>query len=229
VVTLQNGLGNEEQLAQYFPREQILGGICFVGLNRIAPGVIQHLGEGMILLGEFAGWPEPRTQDLATMIRNAGVPCKVAENLIRSRWEKLVWNVPFNGLGMASAAGYDAVVGAKDPSSEIGECLTTDKLLDHGRWEDLVRELMIEVIATANALGLSVPVALAEKQITRTRPLGPYRASTQLDFEAGRPLELEGLFFEPLRQAKKAGVSTPRLAKLCKILTSLALRISRQS
>src|SRR2546422_10533213 len=50
VVTLQNGLGNEEQLAKLFPVEQILGGLCFVGLNRTAPGMVHHFGEGRILL-----------------------------------------------------------------------------------------------------------------------------------------------------------------------------------
>ena len=43
VLTLQNGLGNEDQLARLFPAEQIMGGLCFVCLNRVAPGVIQHI------------------------------------------------------------------------------------------------------------------------------------------------------------------------------------------
>ena len=109
VVTLQNGLGNEAQLARFFPGEQILGGLCFVCLNRTAPGVIEHLAHGLIVLGEFERRPEPRTYELAAAFENAGVPCKVTDNLARTHWEKLVWNVPFNGLGVASAAGYDAL------------------------------------------------------------------------------------------------------------------------
>ena len=42
------------------------------------------------------------------MVRHAGVPCKVSDNLARAHWEKLIWNVPFNGLGVAGAAGYEA-------------------------------------------------------------------------------------------------------------------------
>ncbi|HWN93654.1 MAG TPA: 2-dehydropantoate 2-reductase N-terminal domain-containing protein, partial [Methylomirabilota bacterium] len=75
VLTLQNGLGNEDQLAALFPPAQILGGLCFVCLNRIEPGVIQHIDHGRIVLGEFAGWPEPRTHDIASAIRHSGVPC----------------------------------------------------------------------------------------------------------------------------------------------------------
>lgn len=158
------------------------------------------------------------------MLREAGVPCKVSDNLARAHWEKLIWNIPFNGLGVASAAGYEAlaVPGSKfQVSSSPGTCLTTDKLLSDVRWERLVRELMHEVIATAKALGLNVADALAEKQIERTRTMGAYKASTLLDFEQGRPLELESLFLEPLRHAQQAGVATPRLAVLCEVLRRL--------
>ena len=108
VLTLQNGLGNEDQLARLFPAEQIMGGLCFVCLNRVAPGVIQHIGYGQVVLGEFRRAPEPRTHDLVARFCDAGVPCTVSENLAKAHWEKLVWNIPFNGLGVASAAGFDA-------------------------------------------------------------------------------------------------------------------------
>lgn len=99
--------------------------------------------------------------------------------------------------------------------------MTSDQLLDRGHWEELVRELMMEVIASANALGLPLPVSTAERQIARTRDMGAYKASTLLDFEKGQALELESLFLEPMRQAQKAGVKTPRLQALCRVLEAL--------
>lgn len=224
VLTLQNGLGNEEELAKLFPVEQIMGGLCFVCLNRTAPGVVQHMGHGIIILGEFQRWPEPRTHDIATTFRNAGVNCKVSDNLAHAHWDKLVWNIPFNGLGVAAAAGYDAFT---NPQSQIGSrqalgpVMTTDKLLSDPRWEKLVRELMREVITAAVALGFKTPLELAEKQIERTRVMGAYKASTLVDFEQGRALELESLFLEPLRQAKKAGAKVPTLESLCRVLQEL--------
>lgn len=223
VLTLQNGLGNEEDLARLFPVGQILGGLCFVCLNRVAPGVIQHLDYGQVVLGEFQRQPEPRTHDLAARLRAAGVPCTVADNLARAHWQKLVWNIPFNGLGVASAAGFDALAqpcGNPRPSS-AHECLTTDKLLADPRWEQLVRDLMLEVIAAARALGFDIRDALADQLIERTRTMGAYRASTLIDFERGQPLELQSLFLEPLRQATQAGVAMPRLAALCAVLKEL--------
>ena len=226
VLTLQNGLGNEARLAELFGAEKILGGLCFVCLNRIDPGVILHIAHGTIVMGEYRRWPEPRTHDIASMIRNSGVPCKVTENLERAHWEKLVWNIPFNGLGVAGAAGYEAVVnGVLPPGTRPGgPCLTTDRLLAEPRWEQLARELMLEIIATANALKLGIPESAADKQIERTRNMGAYKASTLLDFERGQPLEIENLFLEPLRQARNAGMSAPRLSALCEVLKGLDSR-----
>ena len=227
VLTLQNGLGNEAQLAALFPPAQILGGLCFVCINRTAPGQIEHLAHGTVVLGEYQRWPEPRTHDLATQFRHAGIPCKVADNLERAHWEKLVWNIPFNGLGVASTAGLEPMLRGDSSSAApaipaaLAPCLTTDRLLADPRWEALVRELMLEVITAANALGLKVRESLAEKQIAKTRTMGAYRASTLIDFERRQPLELESLFLEPLRQARRAGVPTPRLAALCAVLSAL--------
>jgi len=224
VVTLQNGLGNTEQLARLFSPEQILGGLCFVCLNRLEPGLIRHMEYGKIVLGEFRRPAESRTRRLAALFQDAGVSCNVTDNLAHAQWEKLVWNIPFNGLGVAGAAGYDALINPQSPAihrRSAGPCLPTDKLLADPRWEKLLRELMMEVLAAAGALGFEIPVSFAEEQIEHTRVMGAYKASTVLDYELGRPLELESLFLEPLRRAQKAGVAAPRLAAVCRVLQQL--------
>ena len=224
VTTLQNGLGNAERLARLFPPEQILSGLCFVCLNRLEPGVIRHMDYGLIKLGEFQRRAGPRTQQLAAMFRDAGVPCEVADNLAQAQWEKLVWNIPFNGLGVAGVAGYEIFETQNSKfkiQNQAGACLPTDKLLADSRWEKLVRELMMEVIHTACALGHEIPDSVAEDRIARTRTMGAYKASTLLDFERHQPLELESMFLEPLRRAQSAEVSVPRLARLCEVLRRL--------
>ena len=177
ILTLQNGLGNEEQLARLFPEARIMGGLCFVCLNRMGPGLIHHIGYGQVVLGEFERPPESRTHELATRFCDAGVRCTVTDNLARAHWEKLVWNIPFNGLGVASAAGFDVYEElSSDRCSRPSllsvtprqACLATDQLLADPRWTRIVRELMLEVIAAARALGFDVPVAFADQQIERT-------------------------------------------------------------
>ena len=82
---------------------------------------------------------------------------------------------------------------------------------------------MHEVIHTANQLGYDIPLTCADDNIARTRSMGAYYASTLLDYARGLPLETESLFLEPWRQARAAGVDTPRLAALCQILVQLEL------
>lgn len=224
VLTLQNGLGNEEALAKLFPAEQILGGLCFVCLNRLEPGVISHQAHGKIVMGEFNRWPEPRTHDIASAIRHSGVPCSVSDSLARARWEKLVWNIPFNGLGVASAAGLDAFSTENSElkiQNPLSPCLTTDKLLADPRWHQLVRELMGEIIAAANAQGYNLPADLADKMIKNTIEMGAYKPSTLLDFENGLPLEQETMFLEPLRRAQNSGQQPKTLERLCGLLGTL--------
>ncbi|PWU11867.1 MAG: 2-dehydropantoate 2-reductase [Verrucomicrobia bacterium] len=226
IVTLQNGLGNEEQLAQLFPARQILGGLCFVCLNRLEPGVVQHFDHGSVILGEFDRGPKGRTHELASHFCDSGVPCSVTQNLAQAHWEKLAWNIPFNGLGVAGAAGYEALTGGQSsslasPASTSAPCLTTDRLLSDPRWLQLVRELILEVVSAARAMGFNLMESLVEEQIERTRTMGAYKASTLIDFERGQALELQSLFLEPLRQAREAGVATPRLEALCKVLKRL--------
>jgi 2-dehydropantoate 2-reductase len=99
--------------------------------------------------------------------------------------------------------------------------LTTDRLLSDDQWAALVKELMGEVLAAGRALGFDLPDSIADNQVQRTRTMGAYKASTLIDFERRKPLELESLFLEPLRQAHKAGVAVPRLQAVCRILRQL--------
>lgn len=226
VLTLQNGLGNEETLARCVPREQILGGLCFVCLNRLQPGLIHHIDHGRVVIGEFGRPAGARTRAIAARFQAAGIPCDVTDDLARAHWEKLCWNIPFNGLGVASAAGYDAVVtGQLPPGGQPRQpCLTTDRLLADPRWQALVRELIREVIQAARGRGHPLEDSLVELQIARTLTMGAYRPSTLIDFERGQPIELDSVFLEPLRQARDAGVPTPRLVRLAQLLQALQAR-----
>ena len=223
VLTLQNGLGNEALIASLIGPEKTLGGLCFVCLNRVAPGTIHHIAHGNVILGEFGRPSQPRTHQIAALLEHSGVPCAVRENLEQAHWEKLVWNIPFNGLGVASCAGMDVVLrGRLDPGQKRGPCLTTDRLLADPRWAQLARELMMETIRAAQALDLAVPESAADLNFARTAQMGPYKASTLVDFERGQELELEALFLAPLQAARRAGVPTPRLSALCAVLQQLA-------
>ena len=220
ILCLQNGLGNCEQLADLFGKERVLAGLCFVCLNRTGPGVVKHQGFGKIVLGEFKQTAQMRTREIAKIFEESGVSCEVVDELGEGLWEKLVWNIPFNGLGVAAAAGLMALESGEIPEV-LGPAWATDRLLGEEAWGILVHELMQEIINIAAAKDINLKADLAQRMIHNTRTMGSYRPSTVVDFDQGRPFEMESMFLEPLRQARAVNVSVPRLEALCVVLKKL--------
>jgi 2-dehydropantoate 2-reductase len=208
ILTLQNGLGNEEALAALFGGERILGGVAFLCANRGEPGVVHHLGAGRIILGEFVRRDPARVEQAAALFRRAGVDCTTTADLQKARWEKLVWNIPFNGLAALLLQ-------------------PVDRLLADAATRRLVRELMLEVIATANVQGLGreIPAGYADSMLEFTDAMGDYRPSMQIDREEGRQLEVGAIFRNPLAAGLAKGVAMPRVEMLATLLEQVQLGV----
>ncbi len=211
VLTLQNGLGNEQHieaaLEQIYPgsrpAERILGGVAFLCSNRIAPGVIHHMEYGRVRLAEFSGPVQDRTHAIAKLFEDAEFPIEVSDSLMTIRWEKLVWNVPFNGLGVA--AGH-----------ADSQAVLQDDVLSNLAWE-----LMGEVLSGARSCGVEIPGEFPRKLMDLTKSMGAYKSSMQIDYENGRPLEVEAILGEPYRFARRAGIDTPRMKFLYGVVRRL--------
>lgn len=201
ILTLQNGLGNEEALAELYGRERILGGVAFLCSNRGEPGTVHHLGAGRIVLGEFHQCDKKRLDKAAALFIEAGVECQITDDLKRSRWEKLVWNIPFNGLCALLQQPVNLLLA--EPA-----CRT------------LVRELMREVIAAGNAQQLSIPIPddFVESMLEFTDNMGEYRPSMQIDRAEGRQLEIASIFRIPLEFGRNRGIPMPRVEMLATLL-----------
>ena len=128
----------------------------------------------------------------------------MVENLVTERWRKLLWNIPFNGLAIAAK------------SATVADVLASDGL------RALARALMQEVLEAAGRLGHAIPESFADFQIERSHSMGAYRASSLIDWELGRPVEVEAIWGEPLRQGQAAGAEMPRLETLYTLLRHLA-------
>ena len=203
VITLQNGLGNEEFIAQRWGTERTMGALCFVCLNRTAPGVVEHYDHGTLSIGEFCRPAFPRAHAIAAAFREAGIEASAVDNLVTERWRKLLWNIPFNGLAIAA-----------------GGATVADVLAD----EDLrllARELMEEALAAARRLGHEIPDEFADWQIERSYSMGAYKPSSMLDWQARRPVEVEAIWGEPWRQGIAVGAGMARLETLYRLLKKL--------
>lgn len=200
ILTVQNGLGADAELARLFGAGRIVGALCFICVNRLEPGLVECFRTGSIAFGEYGRPAGPRVRAIADQFAAAGITTEVGDDLAQLRWRKLVWNVPFNGLAITAGG------------------ITTDRILASAEMEREVRALMGEIVQTAAALGFVLPPDIVEVNVERTRPMGAYKPSSLIDYLAGREVEVESIWGEPLRAALSAGVSTPHLQQLYEAL-----------
>ncbi|MFC3151729.1 putative 2-dehydropantoate 2-reductase [Litoribrevibacter euphylliae] len=199
ICSLQNGYGLESDLQTQFPNNPILGGLCFICSQKIRPGVIQHQDFGSI---RFAA--EPSAKDVLTLISElftaANIPTQTTDSLAQARWEKLVWNVPFNGLSVILDA-------------------TTKEMLDDSKSRALIKDIMLEVIRAAKAYGCTLDESFADKLMNLTDDMSPYFPSMKGDFDNCRPMELYAIYETVLEAAGKVQVPMPKTRMLSQLLS----------
>ena len=132
---------------------------------------------------------------VARDLQNAGVETHIADYAL-ARWRKAVWNMPFNGMTVALNT-------------------STDALLANPATRSLIREQMLEVIGAANACGVKkLDASFADKQLATTDKMTPYKPSMKLDYDCGRPMEIDYLYSRPIAIAAAAGYQMTRLKML---------------
>ncbi|MFQ4144372.1 putative 2-dehydropantoate 2-reductase [Chlorogloeopsis sp. ULAP02] len=198
VLVLQNGLGIEEEIADIVGDDKVIGGLCFLCSNKLGPGHICHLDYGKVTLGEYATDYQAvgntdRIRQIANDFERAGIPIDLAEDLLLARWQKLVWNIPYNGLSVILNA-------------------TTRELMADAYTRKLVEQLMYEVIAGAKTSGRKIDDRFIAKMLDYTDHMKPYRTSMKIDYDEHRPLEVEAIFGNPLRKALAVGVNLPQIS-----------------
>jgi len=196
ILTLQNGLGNTERLAEIFGAHRIFGGLCFVCINRVGPGEIVHSAAGIVKVGEYQPDGSDRLKQLVAFLSQGGIDCREVRDLEAAQWTKLVWNIPFNGLAI-SEGGVD-----------------TEVLLSRPEMVARILRVMKEVQSVASALGFSISDEVLDQQIAVTRSMGAYRPSSMIDYVEGRAVEVDAIWREPLRRAHRIGVDVPEIERL---------------
>lgn len=203
VVVLQNGLGAEQRVRAEVPAAAaVLGGLCFVCAHRTGPGRCDHIDYGTVTLAPLEPERRQAADDVAADLEAAGVEVHVHDDLGVARWRKLVWNIPFNGL----CTVLDA---------------TTDELLADDATRSLVRSLMGEVVAAAQASGHALADGVVDEMLALTDAMRPYDPSMKLDHAAGRPLEIGAIYDPAIAAARHAGAPMTRVEVLADLLRFL--------
>ena len=210
VLAIMNGLSVDEEIAAQLPEAtSLFGGLGFIGVIRGEPGQIIHQEFGAINIGHYGDDPD-ELQQAVDLFEGSVVEIRPEASLRKARWEKLGWNIPFNGLCViAGGVGTDQVI--HDPA------------LHH-----IAHEIMKEVVAAGNAdlaaHGEDARIdgdQLCQLYLTLTAGMGAYRPSTVVDFNEGRPLEIEAIFQQPVERAGELGVPCPMMSMVSSLVGKL--------
>lgn len=206
VLLLMNGLGLEEQVGERFGPERIFGGMAFVGINRLEPGQVHHIGYGAVTVAHLLN--DPAEVDRALALWAPGeVEFSGHESLRGARWEKLCWNVPFNGLCVAAGGiSVDQIVG--DPELRAISRATMEEVVAAGQADLIDRGERYRIDGEAHVA----------RMFAQTDKLGVYKPSTMIDYVEGRSIEVAAMFATPLARARELGVATPHIATLNALL-----------
>lgn len=205
VILIQNGLGVEADVRKDFPTLNLAGGLAFICSQKTGPGHITHLDYGKLTLGADNPEAEDRVRVVLEEMAAAGIQTEYAPDLLSARWRKLVWNVPYNG-------------------STVVLNTSTEALMTNPDTESLMYDLMMEVIQGANACCIRYPIeeSFARQMLDMTRVMTPYSPSMKLDYDHGRPLEIEYIYSRPVEMARQHGFEMSRVAMLERQLRFLA-------
>jgi 2-dehydropantoate 2-reductase len=179
ILPIMNGFGIEDKLASSLDPARIFGAMAFVCIYR-EDGICKHVAYGALQAGHYLDDPA-ELAIVSNLFAGSNVQFTPVRCLRTARWEKLCWNIPFNGL----AVGMGGV--------------STDKICNDPDLRALAKELMNEVVSAshldAEARGIPRELrldreAIVQKMFALTDTMGPYEPSTMIDLIKGRPLEV---------------------------------------
>lgn len=203
-ITLQNGLGNVEKLAAALGENRAVAGVSTNGATILSPNTVYHSGAGNI---QLAIWPavEKPVRAMQDLFQQAGLPCTTVENVETVLWGKLVINAGVNAL--------TAILGQKNGF-----------LLDAPAARAILTDAVMEAVAVANALNVSLPyadpVAQVLQVVASTRET---RSSMFSDVSRRSRTEIDAINGEVVRIGTVYGISVPVNRTLVRLVHALEM------
>lgn len=198
-LTLQNGIGNAEILAEIFTPARVLLGVTDIPADLDGPNSVASHGQGHIRLGSMASESLPVVEHVVRMFARSAMIAEADPMIETAIWEKVAFNAALNALATASGAC-------------VGE-------MDHPAGHRIIAAVIAEVTATARAAGVQVDGhRIREKVDFALSHHRSHKASMLQDMLAGRPTEIESINGAIIRIAEKAGIATPVTSTLADIV-----------
>lgn len=197
VLSLQNGVDNEQQLSEALPRHVVLGGIARrIGAHIIEPGVVESIGPAQVILGQ---WPNHQTVSsemeekigaIARCFNAAKIPTEMSKDINKELWRKLIIN---NGLNPLCAL-LEIETGDATPREDL---------------QPLIRGAMSEAVLAAKSQGVELSNDDLEEMLELISTFDSIKPSMLVDREKGRPLEIEEICGVVIKGCEKLGKDAP--------------------
>ena len=193
VLSIQNGVDNEETLVRLLGEGHVLGGMAQVFATIESPGVIRHVQLGRIVFGEMDGRETARAWTFLAACQRAQIPAELSAHVLQTLWQKYAF--------LTAHAGVTALT--RCPAGVVRSLPET---------RQLYRRLMEEMLAVAGAAGISLGEGYIEQSFKMLDGMAEgFASSLQFDLVQGKRLELEALHGHAVRLGQRYGVPTPTL------------------
>ncbi len=202
VLVLQNGLGNEEYISKIVPNTPILTGITTIGAYKEGPGKVRVFKEGLLKIAHYQEYPgiTEQVNNIVQDFRKAEIETFACEDYLQERFQKLLWNVCFNGL----SALYN---------------ITADKIIENHA--ELLKEIAQEFIEIAASYNRAFSFSVIEEILVSKPAVVGYKPSMLIDYENNKPMEIEYIYGKLILAAQKKGVACPILEGIYRQLKKL--------
>jgi 2-dehydropantoate 2-reductase len=191
VLTLQNGLGNVENLVEVVGPGPVIAGTCSHGANLKGPGRVCHAGGGLVALGELSGRITGRLRNLGRVFEESGLaPVTLSDNVLGLIWKKLVINVAINAITALAR-------------------IRNGQILDFPETEEISRLAVLEAVEVARRKGIIFPDDPVKFTREVARETGANRSSMLQDVARQRRTEIEFINGAVVREGEALGVAVP--------------------
>ena len=200
LLSLQNGLGNDKRLAAHAVPEQVMVGASSLPSDLVGPGRVRSHGDGGSKLYPAFGGDPAFAQRVCELLSQGGLPAQLEPDIHGAIWSKAIFNATMNPL-CALTRRTPGFLGAHEES------------------RDLIRALVDEGVAVANASGIAIPAApihdLTQVSVTDH---ANHEASMLQDVKAGRRTEVDAINGAIVDAARAAGVEAPLTETLWRLV-----------
>jgi 2-dehydropantoate 2-reductase len=211
-LTLQNGIGNWERIANLAGEESVLVGTTAQGSTLVKPGRVRHGGNGPTFIGEPRGAPSSRVRSVVELFLRAGLTTEASDRMEQLIWEKLHANVGINAV--TALTGIRNGLIAETPVAR-----------------ELCRAAVEETMLVARASGFEISADMVERVLTIARATSRNRSSMGQDVDRRKRTEIDAINGAIVAFGEKAHIPTPvnrTLTQLVKTLEANYLEDSGQ-